>query len=110
MLVTMQLLVPQKGEMIHAMVAWRSDDFLTLLSFSRILDDVKDEFRTFSKQRSVRSQIRLIAQGHPQASLTLNSRQSVGFKQLNYSPQQFVVQSRGLSGRGWFNRTSSDNV
>jgi hypothetical protein len=49
MLVTMQLLVPQKGEMIHAMVAWRSDDFLTLLSFSRILDDVKDEFRTFFK-------------------------------------------------------------
>ena len=49
MLVTMQLLVPQKGEVIHAMVAWRSDDFLTLLSFSRILEDVKDEFRIFFK-------------------------------------------------------------
>ena len=49
MLVTMQLLGPQKGEFIHAMVAWRNEAFLTLLSFTRILDNEKEEYRIMFK-------------------------------------------------------------
>jgi hypothetical protein len=49
MLVTTQLLVPQKGEFIHAIASWRNEAFLTLLSFTRILDNEKEEYRTMFK-------------------------------------------------------------
>jgi hypothetical protein len=49
MLVAMQLLGPQKGEFIHAIVSWRNEAFLTLQSFTRILDNEKEEFRSMFK-------------------------------------------------------------